>query len=138
MGYAKEREEFVARWMARGAKLEDVRAVLLAAGTLQRCGEIDCSVDIDDKERARMEAREARAMEHIRAAVKGWKVVPVFGGDPRGYVVKLKERGQTERDVYAGVPAMGFSGPEIDRMSRWWAARREAQRQEAARLKGTA
>ena len=73
MSYPRWREEFIAQFCgsfdSAGSTIGDARALLRAATSLQRSGEIQCSIDVGERENARLEKRDERAQERVRKIV---------------------------------------------------------------------
>lgn len=114
MSYQKERELFLTRFVADvtkacpGVTVEEAwRAALLLmrhATTHGRLAVMSCSGHpaqasslpaerinaLQAKWDAYIEKREARVEARMRAILAPFGIVPTFGGDPRGYTVKLK------------------------------------------------
>lgn len=119
MSYSKDREEFVFALARRAPAfgLTAIRRILKYAGVLQRCAELDCSVPMNDTQRATHDHRVAIARAYISGAMpKGWGVVT--NGDPRGCVVRLYAPGEDmEQGIGIGVPAQGYSARQMERMT---------------------
>jgi hypothetical protein len=90
MTYQREREMFLGRWAQYGREYGEGRAILRNANTLQRIAALMCSVEMSERETARVEKRSDNAE---RAILKTVQTVPGWGadfqGDPRGACVKL-------------------------------------------------
>lgn len=113
MGHAtkKDREEFVAILSRECPLIDAVRVAQIAgrimrhAATIGRLAEESCNghpmqgnahIDaqrlnkLQDAWDARIERQEQAAQAHITKAAEELGLVPDFGGDPRGYTVKIK------------------------------------------------
>jgi hypothetical protein len=111
VGYQKDREEFIARFMSEFSdkpyadRAAAVRAFLRDASAEQRWNEVSCSFDIGEKETARQEkrsdARNARAKER---AVKFGAELDTQG-DPRGWAYCLLIGPEKRR---LGIPGRGL------------------------------
>lgn len=115
MGYAKWREEFVARMVGRyGWPLAETRAVLRHAGVIQRGAEVDCSVSSES-----IRAQHAKASQKAEDALVA--LAPTLSarfevqGDPRGCCVKVWPKGY-DYEEGIGVPAEGYRASQIERM----------------------
>lgn len=110
----KERDQFIATMTAEGMGITAIRSILADAHKLQRYAELACNSEAADRDRiacpgVKLEARclcdkfngehesipryalwEFRAEGRIIAACKKANVTPIFNGDPRGAVVKLR------------------------------------------------
>lgn len=87
MGYQKDREQFIALFYREfpSARLSDCLALLREASAEQRFNEISSSIDVGDKELARLEKRSENRTARVRAICEriGGKLIE--NGDPRGY-----------------------------------------------------
>lgn len=78
------------------------------ARTYDRIQEAWCSVEMSDRQTARLEAREAKLEARIRELVEllpqpdggSWRVE--FSGDPRGYTVRLVAPDGREYGIFEG------------------------------------
>lgn len=74
-----------------------------SAATYARIQEMRCNVEMDDRTTARMEEREAGLERRIRELVQDLPATDdgpftvTFGGDPRGYCVKITAPGESGR-----------------------------------------
>jgi len=103
------------------ASREDARALLRAATAEQRANEIECSVDVGETERERMEKASARRMARVRKIARKIGADLIENGDPRGFSFVLTCPSGRTYDWGGsglGVPGRGFSATEIERMSR--------------------
>lgn len=101
MATTKHKLEFAVA-MARHtrATVRQIEALMRYATTLQRLAEDDCNVPYTDEQAAKANAREARirgkvhgvCMEIAAADANGklLNIQPVFSGDPRGCVLKIR------------------------------------------------
>ena len=87
MSWLADREEFIHLMAREGLSLKDTRVVLRAGSTIQRLAVEDCSRQLTEREIAMAERLEKRI--HMITADMGWPS-PLFGGDPRGCVVKVR------------------------------------------------
>lgn len=127
MTYTRERENFIAR-MARENALAGARTahvdtykILRYASTLQRLAVAQCNGDYpaDNGERKVVPCPECgsgfvrssfrkgvcpdcRTSQLVRDALAGTAFKPVFGGDPRGAVLRLAPIGATAADIDSG------------------------------------
>lgn len=107
MATAKEREEFIGRMVAEfcprhsmGSIVEAARALLRHARTHHRLAEEECNGPTGcwyqanaqrmDDWQAGLEKRQERVEKRISEICAGLDLPVHFGGDPRGYTVKLK------------------------------------------------
>lgn len=114
MGYQRDREKFIrqfARQFPKGSA-SDCLALLRAASGEQRWNEIDSSIEISDRERARLEKASERRMARVAKLCASIGAVLETGGDPRGCPFKLHPAGTTreeaERRMGLGVPGRGL------------------------------
>lgn len=89
MSYNQDRDATIAALTECGASLATCRGILAAATTLQRISELTCSVEMSERETARLERREANAEERVHRLAATFGARADFNGDPRGYVVRL-------------------------------------------------
>lgn len=86
MSYRQWREEFIHIFTQEfpKARLDEALLLLRAATSEQRWNEIACSIDVGERETARLEKASDRRMERVQAICDkiGAKLVP--NGDPRG------------------------------------------------------
>ncbi len=81
-----------------------VKDLTVAAGRLHTIACRQCNGYRDDAAQARDEKAEAKVETTVRKACEAFPgIVPVFGGDPRGCVLKIK---------IPGVPGDGWGGGE--------------------------
>lgn len=109
MSYAKDREATIVQLTRDGWKLDDIRTLLTLASRLQRWAVACCNGDYpaDNGERATVQCKECERSwvpgfvrtgvcrdclteARVEALAKHYGAVAHCGGDPRGYVVKLK------------------------------------------------
>lgn len=92
MGYDKERSEFLQHFGREfpNARHEVALAFLRAATSEQRWNEIDCSIEISDRERARHEKASERRTARVAKLAKSIGSELITNGDPRGYAYLLK------------------------------------------------
>lgn len=87
MSYQKEREFFLATFAREfpSASMDVARRLLREATGSQRANEILCSIDVGEREQARIEKREERRDARVAKLAEsiGAKLKP--GGDPRGF-----------------------------------------------------
>ena len=128
MSYTHERDEFVARMTREGVSLATIRGLLRHASTLQRLAVAACNGDYpaDNGQRSIQTCPECEGgwvpesfraaprsglhqkvcpdcytAHKVRSLVPGaWR--PIFGGDPRGAVLRLVPREATAEDVDSG------------------------------------
>lgn len=86
MSYAKEREEFIGRFVqcAPGATFEFAQWLLRQASAEQRWNEVYSSFDIGEDETARQERKSERRMERVKERVESAGFKLETNGDPRG------------------------------------------------------
>lgn len=131
----RERDEFMVTLGKHGVPAVVGAALIRQASVLQKVAEIECSTSRGWCNGAEhcdygqgpnvcdLHKREARARVKVHRLLTGspWKAE--FDGDPRGAVVKLWLRGTTlaERESssdYIAVPSVGYTGAQLERMSR--------------------
>lgn len=121
MSYSRERKEFIGRMTGKGFDLDTLRSLLRYASTLQRLAVTQCNGDYpaDNGERkvvpcVRCEClwvpsslnkdrlcKDCRTADLVRQALpQEWK--PVFGGDPRGAVLRLAPVDMSDSDIDSG------------------------------------
>lgn len=119
MSRATDRENFIARMAKAGIRPDDSRKLLRYARTLHRLAEAQCNGDwpADNGERkvkecprceglwapssfARGVCPDCRTEDLVRRVCAGYAnaIVPKFGGDPRGCVLKLRVPGDPGND----------------------------------------
>ncbi len=97
MAYAKWRDETFAGLSRMGFTYDAICRLLSAATTLHRLAEVSCSVEVSDRETARMERREASAEARVRSIVAEVPGATVeMQGDPRGCPFGVTVNGRTE------------------------------------------
>lgn len=69
-----------------------------AATTYARIQEIWCSVELSERQTAKLEQREQRLENLIKSIAASLELIAVFQGDPRGYTVRLKMSNWHEED----------------------------------------
>lgn len=152
MTYSQERDEFLGLVVKEGLPVDIARTVLRHATTLQRIAELECSSERADRDRVpcpgvkrdadcicdwdrdldRGQHRDVKRIERQAQRIEarliaGLAKYPgfafVFGGDPRGGVVRLKVPsgayntwGGAEDGI--AVPARGFTAAQMERISR--------------------
>jgi hypothetical protein len=95
--YAKWRNEAEMGLFALGFRPGAIGRLLSAATTLHRLSEVSCSVEVSDREQARMERREKSAEARVRSIVSEVPGASVdFQGDPRGCPFGVTVNGRTE------------------------------------------
>ena len=132
MSAREERERFLLRATGAGLPYHALRALLRHAKTLQRLAEAQCNGDYpaDNGQRETFVCPacemgwapasfkrapgsdrtsppvcpDCRTQMHITALLLGSAFAPVFGGDPRGYVLKIRPLAVSERDAEQGHP----------------------------------
>ena len=113
MGFQTERENFLVRMAEAGMGLGWSRAILRAAGRIQRASEIECSIDTKHLPglRAYVVGADAasKRITGTLATFPGWKVRT--SGDPRGCCVHVWTPDGREH----GVPAKGWTARDLDR-----------------------
>lgn len=115
MSYKRWREEFISEAAQNGYRYQEATAMLRAATSLQRSSEIQCSIDVGEKELARLERRDAAAEKRVTAIVTAHGHSVEFQGDPRGcpFTIKVKPEGQSwTRSISCpglGLPARCFA-----------------------------
>lgn len=111
MGYAKDREAFVAAFWRYfpASDGKDSGALLRAATSAQRYNEIVTSIDVGEKEMARLERADARRTERVRAICERIGATLEAIGDPRGHPYTLTTPdGRTLSVPGRGLPARCF------------------------------
>lgn len=63
---------------------EDIRRALSASTTMQRTAEIECSVEMGDRESARVAKRGESAEKRLREIAAKYGATVEWSGDPRG------------------------------------------------------
>ena len=121
MSYQKERAFFLKQFAVEfpTAKYSDAIALLREGTGSQRYNEIACSVDVGERELARLEKRDDNRTKRVAAICKRIGAQLVENGDSRGFPFFLScPSGRTydwgQRGL--GVPGEGHSGAAIDRM----------------------
>ncbi len=95
--YAKWRNETFIGLDRMGFGYGAICRLLSAATTLHRLSEVSCSVEVSDRETARMERREKAAEARVRSIVSKVPGASVdFQGDPRGCPFGVTVNGRTE------------------------------------------
>lgn len=110
MSYQRDREEFVAAVVEEGLPLKKARLVLRNAATVQRLAVKECNEELTASDRRRDQLAQAR----IRALVEPHGIKPRFGGDPRGYCVKLLLPKTKKWNTWGGAEE-GYGVPTRDR-----------------------
>mgnify|MGYP001567908682 CR=1 FL=1 len=115
MGRQQDREEFVAIMAQEGLPVVVAREMMRAAASLHRIAELECSSEAADRDRVpcpttvsnkyecccdyrdgqhedvpRVSAKSKRIEYKMRETLKRYGMVPVFAGNPRGAVFKVK------------------------------------------------
>lgn len=104
MAYMRWRDETIAGLSRMGFHGSAIARLLSAATTLHRLSEVSCSVEVSDREQARMERREKSAELRVRSIVSEVHGASVdFQGDPRGCPFSITKDTRTE-----GVPGRPF------------------------------
>lgn len=111
MAYQKWREEFIAEFIRAfpKASYSVALALLRAATSEQRWNEIDCSIDVGEKEHDRLEKVSERRMGRVKALADKIGAGLDTNGDPRGCPFALIA--PDGRKVYCpgrGLPARCF------------------------------
>jgi hypothetical protein len=125
MTYQRDRDDFIARMAKRGHSVDLARKLLRYATTLHRLAESECNGD--DWQTGRLvpcpgdgtkdswcglcggedgkhdkitlsSLRDEQCAARVRKALVGTGIEPVFNGDPRGTVFKLKVPGDSGND----------------------------------------
>lgn len=101
MSYQKERESFIARIVSESCNVGGnirtatalARGILRDAATHNRIAEAECSIEMSEREAARVarqsEACERRIVARLAELGPGFSVAE-FSGDPRGATVKIR------------------------------------------------
>jgi len=110
MSYQKERGFFLQMFGREFPQAGDNVAtrLLREASTQQRISEIECSIDVGEKELTRLERRAEASCKRVREMVTG---EVEFGGDPRGFPFVLKCPSGSTYDFGGrglGVPGRGL------------------------------
>lgn len=85
MSHQRDREDTIARLTAEGWALQDIRALLRSAATVQRIAVLACNRELDKTE----EKADARACARVEELGKKYGCRVKCSGDPRGYCVKV-------------------------------------------------
>ena len=87
MSYKREREFFLQRFGAEfpRAPMETAQALLRCATSAQRYNEIASSIEVSERESARLEARDKRNTERARRLAESLDAELIENGDPRGF-----------------------------------------------------
>lgn len=92
MGYQREREEFFSLFSREfpKASIYDARLLLRDASASQRYNEIVSSIDVGERELARLEKADAARDARVGARVRAIGGELETGGDPRGNPYAIK------------------------------------------------
>lgn len=122
-----ERQEFIVAIVGMAAKVKGrlvskthaidlARAAMRHATSEQKWCEVECSVNVDDAERAKQEKKSERRLGRMLSIAVELGVELQASGDPRGAVYRLGG---------VAVPADGYTADQIERMSKYWERVRE-------------
>jgi len=111
--YAKDRESFISAMSREYPAITHAEILtLLRAGTAEnRWNEIDCSIDIGDRERARQERRSENRLARVKAICDRIGATLNPNGDPRGYAYYITLPSGKTNDLGGrglGVPGRGL------------------------------
>lgn len=113
MSYQKEREEFIVQFVRLfpKARHSDAEYLLRQASAEQRWNEIDCSIDVGEREHDRMEKASERRIERTRKFCSSIGARLITQGDPRGYPLQIKTANDPSDDEQTrglGIPGRGL------------------------------
>jgi hypothetical protein len=117
------RQEYIEALLADGVSLETAEAISKLAKEYQRLAEVGCSYDVGTEGREKIAFRQRVLEEQLRGHIGGSITGMRFGGDPRGFTVKLflksgkyNSWGGVEEGY--GVPTPYADGDDIVRVAR--------------------
>lgn len=109
MSYARWRQETFTELGAMGFKYGDITALLRRATRLHRSGEINCSIDVGEKELARLEKRDERDEAAVKKIAESNGATVTFQGDPRGCPFTIEKDGKGCAVPGRSLPARCFA-----------------------------
>jgi chromosome condensin MukBEF MukE localization factor len=89
VSYQKDRDEFISVVIQEGGDVETARLLLRHAKTYDRIQEMWCSEEMSDRRRGALEKKETNLERRITELAERFGAKVKFGGDPRGFTVKL-------------------------------------------------
>lgn len=90
MSYQYDRGIFVEVMRNEGVPYGVSILVMRHANTIQRIAALECSVEMSEREAARVEKRAAACERRIAEILAPYNVTADFSGDPRGCCVKVR------------------------------------------------
>lgn len=92
MSYQREREEFLSAFAREfpNASAEVARLMLRNASAEQRYNEITSSIEVSEREAARLDKASQRRTERMRKLCRSIGAELIENGDPRGYSYLIK------------------------------------------------
>lgn len=109
VSYSRWREQFFQEAGRLGITWEDASRLLRAASTMQRVSEISCSIDVGERELARLEKRADAAEKRSRKIVESYGLKLTSQGDPRGCPMAVVSEGREYGIPGRGLPARCFA-----------------------------
>lgn len=76
-------------WVKNGGHIHDAERIMRASATLTRLAEMQCSVEMSEREAKRVERQEATRAALVDRICAPYGFKAIHGGEPRGYIVKI-------------------------------------------------